>query len=425
MSTPSTVRPLTDDEHLPFVAIAANAYPAWKMHSAEERRGMAERLVARATSTDRIYGLFREGRLLGGMRLIDYQMNVRGVTLPTGGVGMVAVDLAHKKEAVAHDLIRFYLERCRDEGMPLATLYPFRIDFYKQMGFGLGPTIAQYSFPPATLPNRGAKAHVRLLGPKDAAALRDCYARLQARTHGLMVKTTTDMERMLANAETRVVGVQGAGALGAALTGYLAFGFDTDPGGNFIRNNLHVKELVYETPAALADLFAFLYAQADQFPRILIETHDESYHHLLHDPRDESGRMLPSVYHQTGAQGLGLMYRVLDTRALFAALSSADFGRETLRVNLMVRDSFLPENAGSVALHFAEGRPRVVEGAEASQHDVELALDISELSSLVMGTVTVERLYLYGLAEVSDTGCLAALDRLFAVPRQPQCLTHF
>jgi predicted acetyltransferase len=262
--------------------------------------------------------------------------------------------------------------------------------------------------------------------------MRDCYARLQARTHGLMVKTTTDMERMLASGETRVVGVQAGpgdserdGVGDGALTGYVAFGFDTDPGGNFIRNNLHVRELVYETPTALADLLAFLSSQADQVPCIVIETQDESFHHLLRDPRDESGRMLPSVNHQIGVAGLGLMYRVLDTRALFAALSAADFGSQTLRVKLTVRDSFLAENAGSVTIHFAEGRPRVVDGVEASQHDVELALDVSELSSLVMGAVTVERLHMYGLAEVSDSGSLAALDRLFAVPRQPQCLTHF
>jgi len=39
------------------------------------------------------------------------------------------------------------------------------------------------------------------------------------------------MERLLASAETRVVGV----VHDRQVTGYLAFGFDPDPGGNFIR----------------------------------------------------------------------------------------------------------------------------------------------------------------------------------------------
>jgi len=184
----STIRPLADDELLAFVSLAADAYPAWKLHSHEDRQRLAEHFATRSGPTDRIYGLFREAALLGGMRLIDYQMNVRGVTIPTGGVGMVAVDLLHKKEKVAFELVRYFLDRCREQGMPMAALYPFRVDFYKQMGFGLGTKVSQYSFPPATLPNRGTKERVRTLAADDAEALRACYARVQARTHGLMVK---------------------------------------------------------------------------------------------------------------------------------------------------------------------------------------------------------------------------------------------
>lgn len=415
-----TIRQLTADEMITFVGIAANAYPAMKINTEEERQRMAERLAMRSCPGDAIFGLFREGQLLGGMRLIDYQMNVRGVTIATGGVGMVAVDLLHKKEKVARDLIRFYLERSRAQGMPLAVLYPFRIDFYKQMGFGLGAKISQYSFPPATLLPHGSKNCVRMLGPEDAAALAACYSRVQRTTHGLMVKSELDMQRMLASPETRTVCAEHDGRL----TGYLSFAFDLDhTNNNFIRNNLHVRELVYETPEALGDLAAFIRAQADQIQRVVVETHDPSFPHLLGDPRDESNRMLPSVNHQTNVAGLGLMYRVLDIRALFAALADTDFGGQTLRLKLVVRDSFLPESDGGVVVHFAEGRPRVVEGDAG--HDVALTMDVSELSSVLMGVVGVEQLYMYGQALVSDTTYLETLGRLFAVPRPPMCLTHF
>jgi predicted acetyltransferase len=414
----STIRPLADDELLAFVTLAANAYPAWKMHSPEDRQRFAERLAARSGPTDRIYGPFHDGTLLGGMRLVDFQMNVRGASIPTGGVGMVAVDLLHKKEKVAFGLIRYYLDRCRSEGMPMAALYPFRPDFYKQMGFGIGTKVNQYSFPPAMLPNRGAKERVRMLTSDDAEGLHACYARVQADTHGLTVKTATDMERLLANAETRVVGTVHDGRV----AGYLAFGFDPDPGGNFIKNNLHVKELVYETREALADLLTFLHTQADQVPRVVLETQDESFHYLLRDPRDESGRMIPFVAHQSNVQAVGLMYRVVSLRAIFEALADAHFGADSCRVKLTVRDSFLPENDGSVVVRFAEGSPSVVEGGE---YEVELAIDVSEFSPLLMGSVDLERLYMYGLAEVSDPSYLETLTRIFAVPRKPICMTGF
>lgn len=417
-----TIRPLATEEMIAFVRILANAYPEMKVTTEEERQRMAERLTTRRRPGDAIYGLFRDDLLLGGMRLIDYQMNVRGTTVATGGVGMVAVDLLHKKEKVARDLIAFYLQRCRANGMPMAALYPFRIDFYKQMGFGLGAKVSQYSFPPATLLPHGSKERVRMLGPEDTAALMACYGRVQRQTHGLMVKSELDMERMLTAPDARVVGVDRDGQLG----GYLSFGFDPDPittNANFILNKLHVRELVYETPEALGDMAAFLRAQADQVHRVVIETQDESFAHLLGDPRDESNRLLPSVNHQTNVSGLGLMYRVLDVAALFAALADTDFGGQTLRLKVAVRDSFLPQNDGILVVHFAEGRPRVVD--RDAEHDVVLTVDVSDFSSVLMGVVSVERLYMYGQATVSDTGYLDALCRLFAVSRPPVCLTHF
>lgn len=418
-----TVRQLTaeePEEMIAFVRIAADAYPAMKINTEEECQRMAERLATRSRPGDAIFGLFRDNQLLGGMRLIDYHMNVRGTTIATGGVGMVAVDLLHKKEKVARDLIHFYLNRSRSQGMPMAVLYPFRIDFYKRMGFGLGAKMNQYSFPPSTLLPAGSKEHVRMLGGEDKAALTACYGRVQRKTHGLMVKSDLDMERLLAAPEARTVGVEHDGQL----AGYLSFAFDLDPtNNNFIRNNLHVRELVFETPEALGDLAAFVRAQADQIHRVVIETQDASFAHLLGDPRDESNRMLPSVNHQTNVAGLGLMYRVLDIGALFTALAQTDFGGQTLRLQLVVRDDFVPENDGAAVVHFAEGRPRVAEGDAG--HDVTVTMGVSELSSVLMGVVSVEQLYMYGQAQVSDTGYLDTLSRLFAVPRPPMCLTHF
>lgn len=420
MGHTTLTRQLSAEEMMAFVRIAANAYPAMKLTTGEERQRLAERLATRSRPGDAIFGLFRDDELLGGMRLIDYHMNIRGTTVAAGGVGMVAVDLLHKKEKVARDLIRFYLERCRTLGMPMAVLYPFRIDFYKQMGFGLGVKASQYSFPPSTLLPGGSKEHVRLLGQEDTAALGACYSRVQHRTHGLMVKSEADMERMLAAPDAHIVGVDRDGQL----AGYLSFGFDLDTDtNNFIRNNLHVRELVYETSEALGDLAAFLRAQADQIARVIIETQDDAFAHLLADPRDESNRLLPSVNHQTNVAGLGLMYRVVDLRALFASLAEVDFGGQTLRLKLTVRDSFVPENDGVLVVHFTDGRARVVDGEEG--YDVALTLDVSDLSSVLMGVISVERLYMYGQAHVSDPTSLQTLYRLFAVPHPPMCLTHF
>jgi predicted acetyltransferase len=415
----TTVRPLTDDEIAPFARIAANAYPAMRLATDDEMNGFAERLRDRMDPpADTLYGAFRDGALVGGMRLIEFHMNMRGVTLSTGGVGLVAVDLLHKKEKVARNLIASFLDWCGERNAPFAALYPFRPDFYKRMGFGYGTKSNQYRLRPDAFPASGDRSPLRYLSIADKEAMGACYARVQRRTHGLMEKLPNELGRYLEGGDARVIGYEREGAL----NGYMAFGFETDPKGNFIINNLHVRELVYETREALAALLAFLHSQADQIARVVIETQDEAFHHLFAEPRDDSGALFPHVNHQTNTQGIGVMYRVVDMRAAWVALSDVDFGGETLRLQVHARDSFRPANDQPVTVAFSEGKPHV---AEEGRHDVALDLDIAEFSSLLMGAVDLESLYLYGLAEVSDPTWIPRLTRLFATPRKPITTTPF
>jgi predicted acetyltransferase len=415
----TTIRPLTDEEIAPFARLAANAYPAMRLASEEDVRGFAERLRDRMDPpADTLYGAFRDGALVGGMRLIEFHMNVRGETSPTGGVGLVAVDLLHKKEKVARDLISSYLDWCGERNAPFAALYPFRPDFYKRMGFGYGAKSNQYHLRPDAFPASGDRSALRYLSIADKEAIGACYARVQRRTHGMMEKLPKELGRYLEGGDARVVGYERDGTL----TGYMAFGFDNDPKGNFIVNNLHVREVIYEKREALAALLAFLNSQADQIARVVIETQDETFHHLFAEPRDDSGALFPSVYHQTNTQGVGIMYRVVDTRAAWETLAGVDFGGETVRLRLHARDGFRPANDQPITVSFAEGKPHVV---EEGQHDVALDLDIAEFSSLLMGAVDLESLYLYGLAEISDPAWIPRLTRLFATPCKPITTTPF
>src|SRR4029079_10634355 len=116
------------------------------------------------------------------------------------------------------------------------------------------------------------------------------------------------------------------------------------------------------------------------------------------------------------------MYRVVDTRTAWTALADTDFGGEPLRLRLHARDAFRPANNKPVTIAFSDGKPRVV---EESQHEVALDLDIAEFSSLLMGAVDLESLYLYELAEVSDPTWIPRLTRIFATPRKPITTTPF
>ncbi|MBX0326295.1 GNAT family N-acetyltransferase [Oscillochloris sp. ZM17-4] len=407
------IRPITDDEIDSFALIAAGAYPGASLTPEELAERMRQGLAENPTT--RLYGAFRDGQMLGGMRHHDFTMYFHGTPVPVGGVAMVAVDLLHKKEHVARDLIHFYLRHYREQGAPLAALWPFRPDFYRQMGFGYGAKLSHYRLRPDSFP-RGARGHLRHLTPDDLPALLACYGRYARQTHGLFVRQVTAIMAPLLASGGRVL----AYVDGGEVRGYMAYGFSR--GANFITNDIVVRELVYEHPAALAEIMAFLHAQADQIANVVLDIQDDQLHQIVRDPRNGSGTLYPSVYHETNTQGLGIMYRVIDTPGLFAALPEHDFGGQSLTLEIELGDSFLPESAGETVVRFRDGRAELAPGA---QPDVRLRVAVEHFSSLVMGATGVDALCRYGLAEIDDPNYSGRVRRLFDSPAQPVCLTAF
>ncbi len=414
----SEIRILEESEFDAFVDIVAGAYPAWEITSPEDAERVKGHLLEdhREEPTVTFYGLFRQGELLGGMRFHDYTMNFLGTMIPAGGVGLIAVDLVHKKEHVAKEMVSYFLRHYREQGAPLAVLYPFRPDFYKRMGFGYGNKMSQYRVEPASFPRGPSKARIRRLSKDDREALAACYTRVMRRTHGMIEKTEHELARLFRRPQHCFVGYEREGRI----EGYLVFGFEK--GEDFLQNDIQVREIIYENQEALSELLTFLHTQADQIRHVVLNIEDPFFHHLLSDPRNASRSLIPSVYHETNLQGVGLMYRVIDVPGIFELLAERDFGGYSGTLRLTVEDTFLPENAGSTLVRFTDGHPHIV---DHGAYDVEVRLEIAELSSLLAGAVPFRRLTTYGLVEISDADQIETVDRIFAVREPPVCTTWF
>lgn len=399
--------------------ITIEAFPGMKVTTREERQRMLERLErAMQEPVVHFFGALEDDQMVGVMRCYDFTMKLRGTRLLVGGLGGVAVDLRHKRERVAADMVRFYLDYYRRKEAALVALYPFRPDFYQRMGFGHGVKMNRYSFRPDALPAAGTKTRLEFLTVDDQAAMADCYDRFMERTNGLIKPPAYMLEGLFTDPANYIVGYW----RGERLAGYAVFRFQPAAGNNWLVNDIELRPLIFDDPEALSALLSFFRTQADQVGRIIYETQDDAFHFLLGDPRNGSGNLLAGLWHETNTQGTGIMYRVIDVRRLFEQLTDHDFGGVTGRLQLTLTDTFLPKNAGTYLLAIENGQATLMETGAA---DIDVAMDISDFSSLAVGAISFSRLYTYGRATISDAAYVPMVNRMFHEEIPPWCLTTF
>ena len=417
------IRRVQPNEIADLVDVLANAYPGWEMSTAAERDRVAAAILRAQEGPleRRYYGAFRGDRLVGGMRLLDFRMNLRGPMVDAGGVGVVAVDLLHKKEHVAKELMLGFLAHYRQRSVPITLLYAFRTDFYQQMGFGLGPQAYRYKLPALSFPKGPSKSHiVRLTGTEtDKSQMMAHYQQHVAHTHGLIEKTDAEVDTLFASPSRLVYGYRDE----EGLQGYLVGSFEPEDPANKLSNNLHVTELFYASPAVLAEFFTFLNSQADQVQYVIFDTYDRDFYHLFGDARNDARSTIYSVFQETNQAATGLMYRVIDTRKLFWDLRDYNFQDMSMTVRLAIADSFLAENDKPLVVRFDRGQ--VVSVADDGPCDVEIGMDIAHFSSLIMGTISFRKLVSYGLAHISQASYIEAVHQLFYTEASPVCTTPF
>lgn len=415
----SVFKKLDPEEITDFIKLGGLAYPFLNLHSIEDVKKMVDRhiKIQNEDPDANLYGAYRDDALVGGMQLQNFKMNFNGTQIKAGGVGFVAVDMLHKKERVAKDIIGYFIDHYRKQKATVAMLYPFRPDFYKQMGFGFGTKMNQYRIKPADLPKTQNKENIAYLTEQDKEQWIDCYNSFAARTHGMIKRTNIEIANMFAPGKTTV-----AYKKDGRMEGYLSFIFKKASEVNQLKNDIIIREFVYHNLEAFHQLLNFLHTQFDQIDRIVVNTQDEYFHYLLKDPRDGSSNNFAPIYEQTNLQGLGLMYRIIDTEEFFRQTAEHNFNYETIKLKLNIADNFVEENSKPIIIEFKNGKPVVTGGLS---YDAEISMDIADFSAMLMGCVEFRALLRLGLAEISDTKWAATVNNLFSIQDKPICTTTF
>lgn len=120
---------------------------------------------------------------------------------------------------------------------------------------------------------------------------------------------------------------------------------------------------------------------------------------------------------------MGVMYRLVDLIGFFKELQGKEhrFHQESLAIKLSITDRLIDENNRSITLQIQNG---MIVNIDQEQYDVEVHMDISHLSSLIVGGTKFKTLYQWGLASVFDETYMETIHNLFRT-EQPVCTKAF
>ena len=410
------IRPLTETDVEPYLDIYLNSYPAYKTLDEECRSHYREKHLTelREDTQTRTMGLFEGGVLIATMKLILFSMNIFGVMQPACGLMALEVHPLHKKKGAALRMIQYFEDYARQQGALLTLLLPFRIGFYRQMGYGFAGKLYEYHLPTAALPQLDAAAlsHLRLMQPEDFDEALACHRRFAARNHGMVEKFDEEIRGARGDIQVRRLGWYDGGVL----RGYAAYRFESASDSNYTQNRLSVEELVYEDGAILRGLLGGLNMQTDLAQTVILRTGEEDFHHLLDDPQDVSKSYIDYGFLQTNVSAVGTMFKLVDGEEFVRRTAYRHFPAGTLTAAFRYRDAMTGCEC-CLRIAFSGGRWAVA--AVDAAPDVTVTCRQGDLASLLMGSCELEGMLRLGAAAADNGEKAQELSRLLHCGQQP------
>ena len=446
------IRPLTQQDIEAYLDIYLNSYPAYKSLDAECRQHYREKhqLELREDREVQTVGLFEDEALIATMKLVSFSMNFFGKMQPACGLMALEVHPLHKKKGAALEMVRYFEAYAKENGALLTLLLPFKIGFYRQMGYGFAGKLYEYHLPTAVLPKmeNEARQHLRLMQPEDFDEALACYNRFAARNHGMVEKFEEEVRGSRDDIQVRRIGYYADAAAGNVCTddaeaadgacraceaaqadtdgrdeqprlrGYVAYRFESASETNYTQNRLSVEELIYDSGEVLRALLGALKMQEDLAQTVILRTGEENFHHLLSDPQDISKNYIDFGFLQTNVSAVGTMFKIVEPEAFIQKTDYRIFPSGSLTAEFCYFDE-MRHAEQKIRIRFADGRWSLTEAGRAAGADekntagakglegVEEPVDITvhcsqgEFASLLMGSADLSALVRLGAVSVS------------------------
>lgn len=379
-----TVGPPQDDRELQeLLAGHRRTY----LMSAEEGAEWIERMPAEELRVVR-----RDGKVAGGLRLIDMGQWFGGRSVPMTGISSVGIDPMDRASGLASTLMRSVIEELHTKGTALSALYPATQPVYRRVGYELAGSWLNFSLLANTIDVRDRDLEVQLSDPVDRPLLERLYAERARRSSGLLDRPDGMWKNFLERPKTDVHSYIVSGASGPE--GYVVFTQSRQKGWRY---DLNLRDLVALTPAAARRLLTFF---AD-------------HRSFANELKWAGGPADPFVFHLREQDwkiewAMNWMLRIVDVQR---ALTERGYpsGLEA-ELHLEVRDNVLPANDGRFVLEVAGGKGTVRSGGEGT-----IRIDVRGLAPLYSGFLGAEELRATDYIDGADTH-LATATAVFAGP---------
>ena len=423
------IRKLTPADMPAYMEIYLNAYPAGKDLSEECYQKYYDRNLQSLEEFRHVnfFGMFEDDTLIASMKLIDFDINLFGEMRKATGLMALGVHPLYKKKGAAREMVRFFEEYTVKSGGAVCLLLPFRIDFYKNLGYGCGTRLDEYHILTDYLPEEKDVTGLRLMGKEDVDQMVECHTAFVKRYHGALCKFEEEIRDMRNDDEVRRLGL----FKGDELLGYAAFTFENTSDCNYTLNRMNVKELVYRDEFVLKKLLGGLRMQSDLAQTVVIRSGEPEFYHLLDSPQDVSGNYIDFGFMQTNISAVGTMYKIPDVEFFIKAAAHRSFPPENIDVALSVTDNagteenrftvkFRTSDDGSCSRWYYDSSSDVWKDAK-----VHLSCRLMDLSTLFMGSSELAGLIRLGLVKTDCPQKTGLLDYLFHTEQKPFTNTDY
>lgn len=350
---------------------------------------------------DRSIAVFDEGEIIGGAHSHSLEMSIPGGSAVVAGVANIAVQPTHRRRGVMTRMMRHQIHDIHDRGEPFAALFASESIIYGRFGYGVCSlherwTIdRQYTGYARPTESRGRIVFVE---PQDITKqLPEIFRQSTINRPAVFQRPLHQWERDSGAPEHWQGGPGGlfyaAYEDEGRLEGYV----------NYRTNQptLVVNELMATTHAATVALWRFCFdMDLITCTEAIKRPVDDPLPWLLADPRR---------LHRSPRDGLWLRLIDVATSLELRSYMHSD------RLVLEVKDDLCPWNNKRFELDGS------VEGSACriSTSSPDLVLNVSDLASAYLGTVSFNTLSQAGLVEERTQGALLRADCMFAVQHQP------